>query len=123
MNAQKIAELEKVAGSVPSSRLFTPDTFLKSDGTVAGQIKPQGAGFYSSISVGTALLILKNLDDFTQAALEAVAKAKQPGEAERLAKAKATREAKKNGAAPAAPTARSANRAAELEAELASLQS
>jgi hypothetical protein len=117
----KVAQLEQLVGSAPSSRLFTPDTFLRSDGTVSGQLKPQGAGFYGSISVATALLIIKNVEEFTQAAIDAVAMAKRPGEAERLATLKANREAKKKGAAPA-PAARAATRAAELEAELASLQ-
>jgi hypothetical protein len=124
MNAQKIAELEKLAGTVPASRLFNPDTFLKGDGTVSGQIRPQGGMWNSSITVSTAVLILKNLDEFTQAALDAIAMAKRPGEAERLAALKAAREGKKAAkATPAAPIAgAAAKRQAELEAELASLE-
>jgi hypothetical protein len=115
------AQLAALVGDQSPTRLFTPDTFLKKNGTVCGQIKPQGAGFYGSISVPVALMIIQHREEFIKAAIEAAQKAKDPNEASRLQAEKAQRDAAKKGnAKPAAPApAASAND--ELAAQLAAL--
>lgn len=118
-NQFDVSDLAKVVGNAPTSRRFTPDTYLQKNGTVGCGVKPMGA--WNSISPAVALLILSHPDEFKQAVIEAIAKSKQPGELERLQKLAAAKEAAraaKNGK----PAASAAGSNADLAAMIAQLQ-
>lgn len=110
-----VDELGALLPSVNNDRV-KPDTYLASDGTPRPMVKSNFLP-WSGIQPAAIHDILTNPAEYVQAAKKAIAKANSPGEAERLAKLKAAKDAKKKADKKQAPAA--SNSLADELAQLA----